>query len=162
MMVLECPEALIAQTSHDISIFLGGGITGCPDWQQEAINQFGSYSLDDLILLNPRRSTFDITDPTMSEFQIKWEAHHLKHADAIIFWFPCETLCPITLFELGKHAQKGDRIFVGCHPDYARAFDVKHQLSLIPSQAHVKVHDNLYSLITDAALYVSDQTHFKL
>jgi len=38
--------------------------------------------------------------------------------------FPCETLCPITLYELGTWSilsqQTGAKLFVGCHPEYKR------------------------------------------
>jgi hypothetical protein len=37
-----------------------------------------------------------------------------------MFWFPCETLCPITLYELGAWTvlapQTGTKLFVGACP----------------------------------------------
>ena len=79
------------------AVFLAGGITGCPGWQQEIVGRLHDLSV---VLLNPRRANFPINDPTAAPQQIEWEHRHPK-ADTIAFWFPCETLCPITLYELG-------------------------------------------------------------
>lgn len=126
MRVIECPTEY-ERIAGEQYVFLGGGITNCPDWQQDMIVRL--RDVENLALANPRRSSFDVTDPNATPFQIDWEFRHLHAVDAIMFWFPCETLCPITLFELGAAATRGDRIFVGCHPEYARLLDVHHQLS---------------------------------
>lgn len=109
------------------SIFLAGGITNCPDWQQEMVQLLKDT---DLILLNPRRENFPIHDPDAARTQITWEYDHLRIADAILFWFPCETLCPIVLYELGAWSMSDKPIFVGVHPDYARRQDVEIQTDL--------------------------------
>ena len=54
----------------------------------------------------------------------------MSAADAISFWFPAETICPIVLFELGAWSRADKPIFVGIHPDYQRKQDVEIQLSL--------------------------------
>src|SRR5262245_44428843 len=107
------------------AVFLAGGISGCPDWQREVV-----ALLDDLplVLLNPRRADFPLNDPAAAPAQIAWEYRHLRKADAILFWFPCETVCPIALYELGAWSvyedQRGRRpLFVGVHPDYPRRPD---------------------------------------
>jgi hypothetical protein len=124
---------------------MGGGITGCPDWQADAVDYLKDVA--DLALVNPRRASFDVTNANMTVEQIAWEHHHLTNADAIMFWFPCETLCPITLFELGVYAAKGYNIFVGCHPDYARKVDVIEQLKNL--RPDVKVHQHLHNMLDD-------------
>jgi len=129
MEVITCP-AVYEKMDDRSSIFLGGGITDCPHWQNQMIELLKDEQ--DGILLNPRRDNFDITNFDMSAQQIDWEHDHLSIADAIIFWFPKETLCPITLFELGKYSMDFFvKLFVGCDPHYARRFDVIKQLSLI-------------------------------
>lgn len=42
------------------SVFLAGGITDCPDWQDEATRLFADM---DVAVLNPRRENFPIHDP---------------------------------------------------------------------------------------------------
>lgn len=123
----------LEHTSHynpepgDVSLFLGGGITGCSDWQSE-IRQM--LQVTRLTVINPRRENWPINDPEAATKQIAWEFDHLQKASAIMFWFPPETLCPITLFEYGKWIVRNKPLFVGCHPDYARKLDVEVQTQL--------------------------------
>jgi hypothetical protein len=113
------------------SVFVAGGISNCPDWQSDII-RFMATNLYDVV--NPRRETgFDTTGATARE-QIEWEHEALSKVDSCIFWFPCETLCPISLFELSKQLlrakQQSVKLVVGWHPNYARAFDLKVQIEL--------------------------------
>lgn len=125
---VEAPEKFTSDTKK--SVFLAGGITDCPDWQQEIMKDFRSSS-QDLAFLNPRRANFPINDPTAAFAQIKWEHDHLRQASAILFWFPCETLCPIVLYELGAWSMSVKPIFVGVHPDYKRKQDVLYQTEFV-------------------------------
>ena len=70
-------------------------------------------------------------DHSAAAEQIIWEHKRLSRADAILFWFPEETLCPITLFELGAWSYMGKMLFVGHHPNYARKLDICVQLGLV-------------------------------
>lgn len=71
-------------------------------------------------------------DPNTADAQIRWEHHHLNTASAILFWFPCETLCPIVLYELGAWSYRNIKpLFVGTHPDYQRRQDVVIQTHLV-------------------------------
>jgi len=76
------------------------------------------------VIFNPRRASFDVSDPSQTEVQIMWEFRYLRKANAILFWFPKETLCPITLYELGQWSvlsqQTRTALFVGTHPEYQR------------------------------------------
>ena len=101
----------------------------------------------DLVVLNPRRSDFDVDDPSVSVRQIEWEFRHLRRAWLRAFWFPPQTLCPITLFELGAWSASDDPLCVGVHPDYARKLDVHHQLRLV--RPEVTVVDSLSALASD-------------
>lgn len=110
------------------TLFLAGGITGCPDWQAEVIK--GLSMVDDLTILNPRRADFPMDNPDAAAAQIAWEYRHLRRANIIAFWFPCETLCPISLYELGEWTEKAPLLFVGTHPDYERRSDIVLQTKL--------------------------------
>lgn len=123
-------------------LFLGGGITSCPDWQADVLWELRLIYPDssaDLIVLNPRRAEWPIGDPDASEAQIEWEHQALRWADVICFWFPCETLCPITLYELGAWSMTDKELVVGCHPDYQRLADVQIQTRLTRPDVEVKV-----------------------
>jgi DNA mismatch repair protein MutH len=112
----------------ELSIFLAGGISGCSDWQAEIVAQLADMPI---VLLNPRRAHFPMHDPAAAEAQITWEHEHLRRALAVLFWFPCETLCPITLYELGAWSMTNKPLFVGMHPDYQRRQDVEIQTRLV-------------------------------
>lgn len=125
----------------DKPIFLAGGITNCPDWQSDI-----AALMEDIpgVAMNPRREG-EFLDSD-SDIQIEWEYNALREAELIMFWFPKETLCPITLFELGAFSHQSDtRLIVGTHPEYARRFDVIKQLSL--SRPDIFVHDNLEDMV---------------
>jgi hypothetical protein len=132
------------------SIFLAGGITDCEDWQTKALTVLDSMLVGfDHTILNPRRSNFDTSDKSASRVQIDWEYRHLRLADTILFWFPSETLCPITLYELGAIAMTFKPLAVGCHPQYKRLEDVRVQLEL--QRPDTVVHTDFHEMLEDAA-----------
>lgn len=145
MRLIVSPESY---TKHrgERSLFLAGGITGCPDWQSYVIN---GLVQEDLVLLNPRRVQWDMSaNQEESIAQIAWEHEHLQMADEILFWFPKETLCPITLLEYGKYMMSNKRLIVGTHPEYQRRFDIIAQTQL--ERPGVIIYDNLDDLIKQA------------
>lgn len=147
--VYEAPIQPVPTT--DPQIFLAGGITGCPDWQAEAIAAFSELGAA-VTLYNPRRALFPIHDPTAAEDQITWEYRMLTAADAVLFWFPADTLCPIVLYELGAQSKTNKVLFVGTDPAYARRTDVVVQLRL--ARPEVVVRDSLSAVLCDAGEWV--------
>ena len=93
---IEAPEYLDFYPTP--SIFLGGGITGCPDWQTQMVKLLND---EQGMLFNPRRANFDVNQEGVAKEQIKWEFDHLWKSDIVIFWFCKETVQPIVLLELG-------------------------------------------------------------
>lgn len=136
MKYIQCPDSLTAGDLRNDCLFLAGGISGCGDWQTEMKNLLKSQK--NLVVVNPRRINFDKTKISDLE-QISWERIHLTNCNLISFWFPEETVCPITLFDLGycvsyqeSHPWPlgGMKVFYGCHPNYSRISDVKTQILL--------------------------------
>jgi len=130
------------------SVFLGGGITGCPDWQLRAVLQLDAIG-SPVVVLNPRRAAFPLGQPDATREQTTWEYRHLRLADVILFWFCAEAVQPIALYELGAHAARGTRLAVGTHPGYPRRLDVLEQLRL--ARPEVSVHDSLHATVRAAA-----------
>ncbi len=129
-------------------IFLGGGISECPDWQTEIIDLLKDTNLT---LLNPRRPSGLEKNGEDATKQILWEYNALRTVPTIVFWFPEETLCPITLFELGVFTQKPEvKLVVGTHPNYKRRFDVIAQLKL--SRPEVTVRNSIADLAEELKL----------
>src|SRR5688500_9708440 len=114
-------EAPTNYTGDAPSIYLGGGISDCENWQQRMVELLSG---SELVVLNPRRAAFPMDDPSAAREQIDWEFHHLRRATIKLFWFPPQTLCPITLFELGAWSATASPLLVGAHPDYRRRADV--------------------------------------
>jgi len=144
----QCPaifDDAARKGGNRVSLFLAGGISNCPDWQTSFVNGL----LDPLIkkglfVLNPRRTNWKDGDPALEVQQIKWEFDHLRKASAISFWFCKDTVCPITLYELGTWAMwqatyqkfkpermRPKQLFVGVEEGFARRRDVETQLSLL-------------------------------
>ena len=142
------------------SLFLAGGITNCPNWQQELVQLLKDV---DLIIFNPRRDNFPIDDPNASYEQIKWEYNKFQVCKQILFWFSRGSLNPIVLFEYGRWSymakkfwQYQIKIFVGIDTEYKRKQDVEIQTKLLdPIEQHLKI---VYSL-EDLAKQIIDYNH---
>lgn len=93
---------------QSVDLFLAGGITNCPDWQVDAIEMLDDGS--DIVVANPRRDRLLDYEGEDAAYQIRWEYEFLRRARMILFWFPKESVCPITLFELGKESCNADEL----------------------------------------------------
>lgn len=118
------------------TIFLAGGISNCPDWQTPVANKLLEHT--NFTIFNPRRNDWNMDDEAEeSKKQIIWEHEHLARSETILFWFPQETLCPITLLEYGKFLVSNRKLVVGTHVDYQRRLDVDIQGGLERPGLHV-------------------------
>jgi hypothetical protein len=124
MKYIEAPEEY---SGNERSLFLAGGISNCPNWQSDLVRLLEN---ENILLFNPRRKSFPANDPSASKKQIEWEYKYLKKADIFSFWFPKETICTITLYELGKAYMTNKPIFVGINPRYERKLDIEVQTKL--------------------------------
>ena len=143
MKYIQCPDIFVPESIDDYrkTLFLGGGISNCPIWQDECVELLKN---SDFIVINPRRKNFDITDKELTIQQIEWEHYHLRLSEWKLFWFPKETLCPITLYELGKYVTS-KRLYVGVEQEYQKRLDIYIQTNLMNS--NFCLHDNLNGLI---------------
>lgn len=163
MRVITAPEELNLK-ENEILCFLAGGISGCENWQDKVISILNSYTdTDNLVLANPRRKEFDITDPTASEKQIQWEFYMLEKADIFSMYFDnSNSVQPICFYELGRNLCKiknnaifpsyENRIVVSVREGFSRTNDVVIQTKLALSDdsivnivQDIKTHaDNIY------------------
>ncbi len=128
-------------------VFLAGGIGNCDDWQQRLIMLLEQYSACEIVILNPRREIpIKMNGPEARE-QTTWEFQALKRCEIFSMWFTNETVQPICLYELGRHAtllhDTPQNILVGIQPGYEREFDVRTQLELINPKISRRISDNL-------------------
>jgi hypothetical protein len=130
------------------SVFLAGGITNCPDWQETAARALLGRGM---VVFNPRRGEYLLDDPAEAARQIAWEHRHLHLAGATLFWFPAgSALQPIALFELGAALGEGRRLAVGVEPGYPRALDVREQVAL--ARPGLPVHEKLDEAVAAAGV----------
>jgi hypothetical protein len=109
------------------SLFLCGGISECKDWQKIVVSRLRPL---DIIVFNPRRANYGTIIEGVEEEQITWEEEKIKKADILSFYFCRETLCPITLYELGTGNMTKKHMLIGMDEDYARKKDVIIQTHL--------------------------------
>lgn len=133
--IIRAPE--LWENRDSPGVFLAGGISNCADWQEAVAHRL----VDDLdiTVINPRRYNWNMDSQSEASIaQIEWEHGMIRDSDYLLFWFCEETLCPITLLELGialsrREIMRGpDHIplMVGIHPNYARKLDVVTQTRL--------------------------------
>jgi hypothetical protein len=142
--IITSPDIWEGGASDGVGLFLAGGISNCPDWQASAADKIAGTL--PITVINPRRNNWDMkTDDPESIRQITWEFKHLRLCKHVIFWFPCETVCPITLLELGAHLERPVELTIGCHPKYERRFDVEVQTKLVRPKA--KIWDDVDEMV---------------
>ena len=145
-LIIEAPNEIYSvENNRNIKLFLAGGITNCPPWQDELIELI--KGADILTVYNPRRKNFPIHDPKAAEEQITWEYNHMGDADMISFWFSKGSLNPIVLLELGKYAlATKKKVFIGIDIGYERTQDIVIQTKLARPDVRI-----VYSLVDLAA-----------
>ena len=134
-----------------IPVFLAGDITNCEEWQKVVINYFKENWKHErgIIFLNPRRDSFDATNPIATREQIEWEFKYLNtpHVLFSMYFSNSPSPQPICFYEMGRalgkvfeidDSRKND-VFVATHKDFHRKADVLIQGELadygsIPSE----------------------------
>ena len=153
--VITSPEAL--EPDAPLSIFLAGGISDCWDWQDIVAMRLAGET--DAVVYNPRRIGFDMSAyEEISRQQIIWEFHALRMSTVNLFWFPEETLCPITLMEYGSAMERlhPGAIMCGTHPNYQRRFDVVEQTRL---KNHSHVWSDISDLVDETVILLRNMSH---
>lgn len=121
------------------SVFLAGGISSCPNWQDTARRILQPHA----VILNPRRP-FTWNPPSADE-QMRWEYDHLRRASVVLFWFPKpdaeHVVQPIAFFELGYHLAARTLLTVGADPGFTRHHDVVVQTRM--ARPSLTVHNRL-------------------
>jgi len=144
MLYIEAPNYVDTDKQ---SLFLAGGIFNCPPWQNEILPKLETL---DIAVFNPRRNVFP-TEKNVAMEQTMWEHTYLRKASVISFWFCKETLCPITLYELGAWTMTNKPLIVGVDPKYQRRTDVKIQTRL--TRPEIQIVYSLNELLLQISMY---------
>ena len=123
---IQAPNNLRVKIGYE-SIFLGGSIEmgKAIEWQKKIIKALADLPY---VFFNPRRDDWnnsweqDIKDKDFNK-QVSWELRGLDLANHIIIYFDPKTKSPISLLELGLHAQSG-KLIVLCPKGFYRKGNV--------------------------------------
>lgn len=134
MRVVTAPDNLGRNIMRETWVFLAGGITDCPPWQDAVIQHLSEleqvYNLKNVVIFNPRRDDFDVTDEDVAIEQIKWEHRYLEACDLFTVFFSASgSLQPIALYEMGKYANRKPSV-ITVEEGYKRQKDVLVQAAL--------------------------------
>jgi hypothetical protein len=153
------------RVSGNISLFLAGGISNCPNWQNKIIEEL--KDIDNLTIFNPRRcefiqkSSYDndknaSIEVIESRKQIEWESIKLITSDILVFWFSRGSPNPISLYELGYYAHASDKeVFIGIDPEYERKIDVEIQTEL--ARPDIKIVYSLDNLVEQIKEFINNK-----
>lgn len=119
------------------TVFLGGGITGCDDWQSKVCECFDDSN--NITVFNPRRENFNVLDRLATVQQIDWEFSKLEKCDIFSMYFcNSDSVQPICLYELGRNVVRIQnrfpttwqrRIIINVEEGYKRTQDVIIQMA---------------------------------
>lgn len=111
-----------------VCVFLAGSIEmgAAEDWQ----TKLGNYLVDkNFTVFNPRRVDWDsswtqsFSNPQFN-VQVNWELHALKLSDIIVMYLDPNTKSPISLLELGLHANS-KKLHVVCPNGFYRKGNIE-------------------------------------
>lgn len=135
------------------SVFLAGSIEmgKAVDWQTKMTN-----ALSDLPVwvLNPRRDDWDSSWEQKKENaqfreQVEWELSAMESASVIAMYFDPATMSPISLLELGLHADAMNPVtkskLIVCCPE---GFWRKGNVDIVCEKYNIRMVDSIEALIT--------------
>jgi len=148
---------------NGVTVFLAGSIEmgAAEDWQTIVTNKMEEFEIP-VTLFNPRRDSWDSSweqresNPQFNQ-QVNWEMDKLNECDFIFMYFSPGTKSPISLLELGLHADSGKMIV--CCPD---EFWRKGNVEIVCSRHKIPLHDNIEDAMSCLASVVTSELINKL
>ena len=135
-------------------IFLAGSIEmgKAEDWQAQVQKLMANEEVE---LYNPRRDDWDSSwEQTIEndEFrkQVNWELNAMDSSQVIIMYLDPETKSPISLLELGIHAQSGKLLV--CCPD---GFYRKGNVDVVCAKYNIPQYDTIEELVGAAIVKIN-------
>ena len=132
MLIIKAPDDIMEREAVSTTVFLAGsiGLGKAENWQDGACNALDDYSDDELTVFNPRRDNFNAglkqtaEEPELVE-QIEWELEAMEESDYILMYFHPDTQAPITMMELGLHADSICKVVAVCPDGFWRQGNVE-------------------------------------
>lgn len=140
----------IKNRGNAITVFLAGGCSTA-DWRRKVTDDIiRDLSFTNTLkkvkkpiyIINPVNDNYEET----FEEQTKWEYENLDKCDILAFWFTPDTLCPTSLYELGRYGTSDpDKLLtIGIAPGYEKKDMIIKQVEL--SREDVTITEDLNEL----------------
>ena len=118
--MIKCPQPVTEKTQW--TAFLAGPMNGAPSWQTQASKVAAQVGIENLTLLNPRKTERFVT----GTYQVNWETFGLRMCDVILFWIPPQArpmkpwrfYAITTRLEMAENLARGHKVIIGIDPEF--------------------------------------------
>ena len=118
--MIKCPQSVTEKTQW--TAFLAGPMNGAPSWQTQASKVAAKVGIENLTLLNPRKTERFVT----GTYQVNWETFGLRMCDVILFWIPPQAremkpwryYAITTRLEMAENLARGHKVIIGIDPEF--------------------------------------------
>ena len=127
--------------------FLAGPMNGAPFWQAQAPKVAEKVGIENLTLLNPRKTDRFVTDT----YQVNWETFGLRMCDVILFWIPPQAremkphrvYAITTRMEMAENLARGHKVIIGIDPLCRELTGIHHLMRMAKYYGVTKIHTTL-------------------
>ena len=118
--MIKCPQQVTEKTQW--TVFLAGPMNGAPSWQAQASRVAEKVGIENLTLLNPRKTERFVT----GTYQVNCETFGLRMCDVILFWIPPQAremkpwryYAITTRLEMAENLARGHKVIIGIDPEF--------------------------------------------
>ena len=143
--VIKSPQPVTEKTQW--TVFLAGPMNGAPSWQAQAPKVAAQVGIENLTLLNPRKTERFVT----STYQVNWETFGLRMCDVILFWIPPQAremkphrvYAITTRLEMAENLARGHQVIIGVDPECDDLAGIHHLKRMAKYYGVKKIHTSL-------------------
>ena len=149
--MIKCPQQVTEKTQW--TAFLAGPMNGAPSWQAQAPKVAEKVGIENLTLLNPRKTERFVT----GTYQVNWETFGLRMCDVILFWIPPQAremkpwryYAIITRLEMAENLARGHKVIIGVDPECADLAGIDHLMRMAKYYGVKKIHSTLEDVMLE-------------
>ena len=149
--MIKCPQQVTEKTQW--TAFLAGPMNGAPSWQAQAPKVAAKVGIENLTLLNPRKTERFVT----GTYQVNWETFGLRMCDVILFWIPPQAremkpwryYAIITRLEMAENLARGHKVIIRVDPECADLAGIHHLMRMAKYYGVKKIHSTLEDVMLE-------------
>ena len=143
--MIKCPQSVTEKTQW--TAFLAGPMNGAPSWQAQAPKVAKKVGIENLTLLNPRKTERFVTHT----YQVNWETFGLRMCDVILFWIPPQAremkphriYAITTRLEMAENLARGHKVIIGVDPACDDLAGIHHLKRMAKYYGVKEIHSTL-------------------